>query len=327
MRIAILGTLALALALGGCPEDDDDDVSGDDDTTAADDDDTGDDDTGDDDTEPPELAGACALESKVGYFQVQHEPDYSAVSGEVTDGVVPITILEEIASEGPCRLLRRNNPFCNPPCEPGTTCDFDGSCIPYPTAHGVGTVTIEGLTAPVSMEFPAYFDTTLPHPPFTPGEWIQLTAAGDEYAGFTMHGMGVTPIETEDEAWIVREEQPLIVQWIPTDEPPVEVQLRFNVDQHGNSPVELVCDLEDDGSHDVPSDLIAELLSAGVSGFATGNLYRRTVDSVEIPPGCVQFTVFSHVMGNLQVEGHIPCDEPEDCPDGMECDFATNTCI
>ena len=269
----------------------------------------------------------CALEEKVGYFHVQHELDYSAVAGDVSDGVVPVTILEQVASEDECRLMRRNNPFCDPPCDPGFTCDFDGSCIPYPAPKSVGTVTIEGLAVPVSMEYPTYYDTSVPHPPFTPGDGIRLTAAGDEYAGFSVYGMGVTPMASEDEAWVVREGEPLAVTWVATDEAPVQIQLRFNIDQHGNSPVELVCDLDDDGAHEVPAELIAELLSAGVSGFATGNLYRRTVDSAAVDAGCVQFTVFSHVMGNLQVEGHIPCDDPDDCPEGMECDYATNTCI
>ncbi len=325
MRYAIPGLLALALALSGCPQDDDDDATGDDDTTADDDDDdvTGD----DDDTTAPELRGPCALAERVGYFQVQHELDYSAISGDVSDGVVPITILEEVMTEGACRLMRRNNPFCDPPCQPGTTCDFDGSCIPYPTSHDVGTVTIEGLEVPVSMEFPAYFNTTLPHPPFAPGDPIRLAAAGADFSAFTAYGYGVSPMTTDDEAWIVREDEPLLVQWTAGDPAPVQVQLRFNIDQHGNSPVELVCDLDDTGSYEVPSDLIQALLAYGVSGFASGNLYRRTVDSVEHDAGCVEFLVFSHVMGNLQVEGHIPCDDPDDCPEGMECDYATNTCI
>ena len=319
------GVLLLAggLLLAGCPGDDDDDASSGDDDVTADDDDT----TGDDDIDVPELRGPCELAGKVGYFHVAHELDYSSVSGEVSDGTVPVTVLEQVASEGPCRLMRRNNPFCDPPCEPGTTCDFDGSCIPYPMPYSVGTVTVEGLAAAVSMDYPAYFDTSLPHPPFADGAGVRLTAAGDEYAGFTLYGVGVAPIATDDEVWIVREGEALDVSWVPADTAKVQVQLRFNIDQHGNSPVELLCDLDDTGSHAVPSVLVEQLLVYGVSGFASGNLTRRSVDSVDAEFGCVEFVVFSHLQGNLQVEGHIPCDDPDDCPEGMECDFATNTCV
>jgi len=48
---------------------------------------------------------------------------------------------------------------------------------------------------------------------------------------------------------------------------------------------------------------------------------------VETEVGCVEFEISSHLAGDLQVEGHIPCDSPDDCPLGMECDYQTGTCV
>ncbi len=319
--------LALALLVGGCPSDDDDDADDDATDDDAGDDDLTDDDAGDDDTEDPQYRGACALEDKIGFFVVQHEPDYTVVSGEVASGVVPVTILENVGEEGGCRLMRRNNPFCDPPCDPGETCDFDGSCIPYPEPRSVGNVSIDGLEKEVSMDPPVYYDTQMPHPGFLPGSQVVLIASGGDYDGFAMWGRGVTPIATPDPNWVVRESQPLDVTWTPADSDPVAIHLRLNIDQHGNSPVTLVCDLPDTGSAQIPAALTDQLMGFGVTGFPSGNLYRRTVDHVDVADGCIQFEVFSHIQGNLQVEGHIPCDDPGDCPPEMDCDLEIGTCV
>lgn len=256
----------------------------------------------DSNTEQPQPpAGPCSLEDKIGVFQVMHELDYTAVSGEVANGVVPSTILEEAGAEGGCRLMRRNNPFCDPPCSPGETCDFDGACIPYPEPRSVGNVTIVGLNAEVSMDPPLYFNTTPPHPGFDPGVDISLVAAGEDYGSFVMWGVGVTPVAVSEPTWIVHRGQPLDVAWTAADDGEhVGIQLRLNVDQHGASPVMLICDLPDSGSVTISSTLIDALLDYGVSGYASGDIYRRTVDHVDVADGCIQFEVFSHIPVGLQ---------------------------
>ena len=104
------------------------------------------------------LAGACDLAEDFGGFQVVSAESGSAVEGDVSDGVVPQSVLEEVQRSGDCYVLRRNNPYCEPACEAGETCDFDGQCLPYPTKQDLGTVTMTGLTQAVSMEpvFPGH---------------------------------------------------------------------------------------------------------------------------------------------------------------------------
>jgi len=333
--VHLVWILCFSLACNGEGDDDsasdDDDVTGDDDTQ--DDDVTGDDDSGDDDTSPPTLRGACALEDRVGWFVVQHEPEYSAVSGEVRDGVVPSAVLQNVLEQGDCRLLRADNPFCDPPCDWDETCDFDGTCIPYPSNLDVGTVTVTGLNKEVVMEPPggglpaSYFDTQMPHPGFDPGATIQLDASGNDIAGFTLYGEGCEPLEIADEAWVVASGQPLEVSWTPAQGDQVRVLLRFNIDQHGTTPVEAWCEVEDTGTTSVPADVIDALVAYGVTGFPSAHVYRRSVDSVQVEVGCVEFEVYSHETAELQVEGHIPCDSPDDCPQGMVCDIPTGTCV
>jgi len=305
MRYPItLATLLLAVALaGGCG---DDPAGGGDAGTDGDSD--GDTDT-DVDTDIPDhdagMAGPCPFEDKVGSFQVQHHVGiYSAVTGEVSDGVVPASIPQEQESEGDCVLLQRVNPVCDPPCESGTTCDFDGECIPYPSKLNAGAVVIEGLVGDVVMTPNSQNDytyTDLPALPFEDGTAITLGAAGNETEAFALDGFGVEALEMTDNEWIMHTGSPLEISWTPSDGEG-RILATFNVDQHGNSPVTMFCDLDDTGTATIPATLVSLLIDYGVSGFATGDLYRRTVDSTYIEVGCVEFEVFSHVAALLSVE-------------------------
>lgn len=279
--------------------------------------------------EPVVLAGPCGLDDKVGTFNLQREDIYTTFAGAVADGVVPVSVLENVGNEGGCQLLRRNNPFCDPPCGPSETCDFDGACIPYPLNHDVGIVTIEGLLEAVMVEpiQPTldYFDTSLPHPAWDAGVEIELRAAGGDYEGFTMHGYGVEPIEPAGEDLVLDPEQSLTVEWIPGDGPGM-VRVELNIDQHGITPVELWCTAEDTGSLVVPAEFIAEFVQFGVTGYPSVSYYRETVDSIQIEPGCVEFGVRAHQDGMLTVLGHTPCSSDQDCPDGLTCNLAIQTC-
>lgn len=275
----------------------------------------------------PVFRGECASSEEIGYFIVQHELDYSVVSGEVLDGVVPSTILTQVGQEGDCSLWQRKNPFCSPACKPGEACSQEGTCVPFPLPKSVGGVTVTGLEKAVAMSPPSYFDTNMPHPAFTPGAAVTLTAEGADYPGFTMYGQGFAPIAIPDVTWTIKKGQPLMISWTPDSSAEfARIRVRINIDQHGNSPVELVCELKDTGSATVPSSLIDQLLGFGITGFPSGHVSRHTLDKVTTGPGCVRFEVFSHVLGDLAVEGHIPCDASKPCPMGMACEIKTGTC-
>lgn len=279
-----------------------------------------------------ELTGACDQAERWGGFRVQAEESYSYVQGEVADGVVPGDVLEETLREGGCTLLKRNNPFCDPGCQPGEACDFTGECVPYPVPQLLGVVTVEGLVQPVEMTPPEfggnYFDATLPHPATVPDETIRLRVAGDVLPGFTLHGVGVEPIEVaEGTEWFVQEGEDLEVTWAPpTGGAYGQVRLSLNIDQHGLSPTTMFCVVPDTGAASIPAAVVDGLIGAGVTGFPTGTVERQTADSTTLEGGCADFVVASSTTVAVDVDGFTPCNLDNPCPEGLECNYVIEIC-
>ncbi len=286
----------------------------------------------DEDPATVDLDGLCDLSEDFGGFVVEAYDEYSIVSGAIADGVVPITVLEVIGTDGDCQVKRRNNPFCDPACESGQTCDFDGSCIDYPVNQDLGTVTVLGLEVDVEMEAVVpgntYFNTSLPHPAFTGGDLIELQMPGGTYGPITLFGVGVDELTANDEEWRVESGHDLIVSWdAPTGEiVRSEVTLRINIDQHGTSPSSVYCTFEDDGEGTVPSSIIQQLVEVGVSGFPSGQLGRRTADRADAGDGCADFEVSSRREVSVDVIGYTPCISSNDCPDGQTCNLELQIC-
>ncbi len=279
------------------------------------------------------LAGPCEMAADQGGFRVQSTDDGAGVDGSVADGVVPISVLEEIGAEGDCKLLRRNNPFCDPACGPGETCTFEEECIDYPSNQDLGPVTVTGLLSRVNMEpvFPGntYYDSTVPDPPFEAGSLVTLRMPEGTYGPILLHGVGMQVIVPTDAEWAVEGGVDLSVHW----EAPTaaisrsEVLLSVNVDQHGTSPGAVYCTFEDDGEGLVPAALLQNLIDAGVTGFPSGALERRTVDSAALDDGgCMDFTVSTPRGVPVDVIGFTPCVSTADCPKGMECDLEFQVC-
>ncbi len=278
------------------------------------------------------LAGACPMAEDLGGFLVVSGAEDSGVQGAVADGVVPISVLEEIASEGGCALMRRNNPFCDPACDPGETCDFKGDCLPYPSNQDLGTVTITGLASPVELEpvFPGntYYDTSLPSPPFEAGDLVTLRMPGGVYGPARLHGVGVEAIVPLDEEWSVEAGADMIVHWqAPTAAVSRgEIALSLNIDQHGTSPGTLLCSFEDDGEATVPAAVLQTLVDTGVTGFPSGALQRRTQDHADLTVGCMDLTLSSSSNVDVDVIGYTSCISDADCPEGQECNEELQIC-
>ncbi len=279
-----------------------------------------------------ELAGACPMATDLGGFLVYSDDEESGVQGSVADGVVPTTVLEEIAAEGDCKLMRRNNAFCDPACEPGEVCDFDGNCLPYPSNQDLGTVTITGLVSPVEMEpvFPGntYYDTSLPLPPFVQDELITLEMPGGVYGPATLYGFGIETLVPLDKEWAVEAGVDMVVHW----QAPAstagrgEIGLSLNIDQHGASPGTLMCSFEDDGEATVPAGILATLVETGVTGYPSAALERRTQDCAEVAAGCMDLIVTSSSTVAVDVIGYTSCISDVDCPKGQECNEKLQIC-
>jgi hypothetical protein len=319
----LLSMAALLVGCDGAPDGDDTQ-----DTTT--------DDTQTEGLQPPEgdaatveLAGECPMATHVGAFSVSDYEVYTIVDGAVSDSIVPVTVLTLMAEDGDCKLLKKENPFCDGGCEPDETCNLDGECVPYPVALDLGTVTVAGLIEDVIMEpvqpGSRYFETGLPHPGFNDGDLLQLRTQGGDHGAFDLHGVGVAPLVHDGQVLVMDSDTDLIVNWEPADGR-ATVHLTLSIDQHGASPTSLVCDFDDDGQGQVSADLVDQLINAGVTGFPSAALSRQTVDRAENDVGCIDLTTQSRRNPDVRVAGYTPCTSDDDCPDGLTCNLAIEIC-
>ena len=68
------------------------------------------------------------------------------------------------------------------------------------------------------------------------------------------------------------------------------------------------------------------LVDAGVTGFPSGSLERRTADRAEAGAGCLDLAVSIPLDVPVDVVGYTPCVSDEDCPEGMECNEELQIC-
>ncbi len=286
-------------------------------------------DTGPDVVEPTGPVGPCPLNQRVGRFDIADHGLYAAVNGNVADGVIPLTVLQPVGEEGDCVLLMKTNPFCDPPCAAGELCDHDNSCKAFPANKDIGTVTVDGLKVPVSIEpnlAKDYWDTTLPPEPWEVGAQVTFSTSGGDYPAFSLEVEGVEPLVGGEPKWTVNEGEDTVIEWEPADGPG-RMWLTLNVDQHGITPVTLFCETEDTGKLTIDKILVDQFIAFGVTGFAVGQLRRRSIDSIFIEPGCVEVSLFSPWVAQPVVEGHTPCNTDFDCPEGQKCNAFINTCV
>ena len=246
------------------------------------------------------LRGACATGDLAGLFEVAYGKNFSYVSGEVNASPMPVAASEELLATGPCTVRRQVQLACTSACGGGQVCGAEGACVDPPGSLGVGTVSVQGLLADVTMEPTEgtgyYMDSSVPHPPFESGASIRLDATGGDDAAFTLYGEGVEKVEVLDEVWTVTAGEPLRVAWVPGEESEAKVEVVLAIDQLGKTPSEIHCLTEDTGELEIASDLLSLLLESGVSGSPAGTVTRRTVDASMIDRGCMELRVHSSAL-------------------------------
>ncbi|MFO0745814.1 MAG: threonine/serine exporter family protein [Myxococcota bacterium] len=236
----------------------------------------------------PDLAGACPLATRLGGFQVVDDGEFGYAEGTISDSVLPVAVLEVVATDAECTLYQKKNPFCSPPCNASQTCDYSGTCIPYPAPQDLGDVTLTGLDGGTVVMHPVqpgnlYYATDIPYPPWTAGAALQLTTAGGAFAALTLDGVAPTAFTPTETTWSLSAGQPLTVHWdAPTGPVATKVELQLLIDQHGNAPGSLRCLFDDDGEGTVSAAILDQLRNLGISGFPSGKLTRQTVDSTAV---------------------------------------------
>lgn len=281
----------------------------------------------DDDTDTSELTySPCDASQRVGQFTVELGEGFTAVQGRVLSGVVPINVRAVAAQEGECRLLRGRTLFCDPACGASETCGENGVCIPYPIARNVGSVSVRGLKAdltltPNSARFYSSGASGLPYPGFDEGANIKLQASGADVPAFTLRGQGVGALTVSEEDITLERGKPVTVSWTPSASPgAARIHILVDLAHHGGIAASLECDgLADTGSYSIPAGLLSQLLDVGVAGFPKLTVSRRSADSVDTSAGCVDLLVLSQVEREVIIPGLESCSSDEDCPTGKTC--------
>jgi hypothetical protein len=245
----------------------------------------------------PTLRGSCDSSKRLGDFEIVVGAKSSYITGKVKNGVVPSTIETEVAHSGQCKLMRQNKTFCDPACAINLVCDTNGQCIAEPASQSVGTVSVTGLAQAVEIPATApaysYDKTSLPALVAEPGASIQLTATGGDMSGFQLYGKGVKPLVISDSVWNITAGQATTIRWEPDSVSGATIMARFSLDQHGTTPIEMECEVEDTGSLVISAEQIKTLMDLGTTVPSKGKIERHTVDSIQTDKGCIELTVYS----------------------------------
>lgn len=276
------------------------------------------------------LAGLCPPDQDHGGFVVDLG-ETGSLSGRIRDGVLPTDRPDLLGEAAGCQLLQAARPFCDPPCGTGEVCDVDEACRRYPSSVDLGLVVLEGPTA--SLSVPAlqpgfsYEHSALPNDLLGTDTTLRLTTEGAALPPLALHGVVPPPLVELPAEVVLTRDQGLSLHWDPPQglgRSVIAVTLTINV--HGANPAWLACTLPDTGAAVLPEGLVSGLLASGVSGYPQLQVSRETEDHVLVGDSCADLVVRHRVSGELVVDGHTPCNDDSDCPDGQTCDLLLETC-
>lgn len=262
----------------------------------------------------------CRQETHVGGFDIILGDGFTSVQGQVYNAITPSRVLDTLGTNGSCTWVKAPSLVCNPACSTSQTCGAGNVCVDAPVAQDVGTVTVAGMLADVSMapRPPVYyynFTGTLPHPGFTAGAGMRLDAPG-----FSLLGWGIDPLTIAGTTINVQSGAALPVAWsAPSMTGPAKVEISLNVNGHGLVGSHVECVVDDTGAFTIPEPMITSLLDDGQSGFPTLSVRRTTTDSVDTANGCVELDVESSVTLDVIIPGLESCNGDEDCTPPETC--------
>jgi hypothetical protein len=258
-------------------------------------------------------------------------PGYTSVLGKVYDAPVPEQIVwEESNTEGSCALLKPRVPFCATACGGSAVCVEDDTCQAYPTAQGVGTVTVSGLETEAgatqfTMDAIANnyqpVGVTLKYPAFAEGDALGLAAAGNSFAAaFTLEATGIASLELLNATVTLDGTSAVTLAWTAAAQPSAsKIHVLLDISHHGGSKGKIECDLADTGSYTLSASFLSKLLALGVAGFPTIIITRRATDSAAIAAGRVDLIVASKVEQEVVIPGVQSCNDDDDCTTPETC--------
>ncbi len=253
----------------------------------------------------------------------------TGVLGKIYDGPYPSAVRFAVeASADGCELWVNDLPFCPTSCAPAACVD-DDTCQPYPSAIDAGLVTVTGIddgsgATSFTMKLVAgnYQPTrTPPFPAFSEGDAISVATGGFDVPPFSLTTTAIAELEVlSDDVWVV-EGEPIALAWNPPGAagPATRIEVKLDISHHGGARGFIHCELDDDGAHTIPVDLVDALLDLGVAGLPTIVLTREITGSTVIAAGRVDLVVSSAVELPVSIPGLVSCTHSSQCPEGTTC--------
>jgi hypothetical protein len=283
-------------------------------------------------------AGTESDDSTGSIFTIKLDPltETTNIQGQVCDAR-PLTdrlIVWDMTQEKEgCKLLEPRTPFCYPPCEVGG-CVEDYVCAAEHNCFDVGTVNIKGLQNAEGKESLSLRlvvkkynppSENLLYPPFAEGDPVRLEASGAEAVeAFSIESSGIAPLEVLTPDGVFMDyDTPVTLEWVPaTIADNSRIEIRVDISHHGGQRGEIVCDVADTGSFEIPADMVTALMDLGYAGLPSLTVERFALGSTTIAQGRVDLRVSSIVEQMIDIPGLISCSEPgsaEGCPEGQIC--------
>jgi hypothetical protein len=283
--------------------------------------------------------GALSPAKLAGAFNLKLEPARTATStsmgsaaqtgfvGSLTDAPPPVAMSWVVSQEASgCKLYTPKSPFCDPGCGGNAVCVTDDQCVERPSAQTVGSIHLTGVGSseltmdPVAGNYQPKAGTVLPFPPCTEGSQVRVAAEGGSFTPFVLVAKCIAELDFPGPVKIVKG-SPLLLTWkAPGQTSLARIQVRLEISHHGGARGKIECDVDDDGSLELPAAMLDKLVELGVAGFPTVVLTRIASGGVTSgEPKQVVLNVQESVQREVQIDGLVSCMDDTDCAAPMTC--------
>jgi hypothetical protein len=153
---------------------------------------------------------------------------------------------------------------CDPACEVGSSCTWDGECVEASSPIDAGIISVAGLEVALvfepSSEWVYYGYDFEPEPSdgeiFAQGDPITASAQGAQLPAFELETRGVAPLESDLPCPIQDDHSgDLSLSWTP-GQVGDRVRLQLASANHGSQFPAVICETEDDGALTVDAALV-----------------------------------------------------------------------
>ncbi len=183
---------------------------------------------------------------------------------------------------------------CDPACETGTVCTWDGECVEPTVPIDAGTITVAGLEVGLELtssgDYVYYGYDFEPEPEdgeiFGEGDPITVQAAGADLGAFELETLGVAPLDSDMPCPLDAEDSDdLTLRWTPGQAGDT-LRLELASTNHGSMFPAIVCEAEDDGELILEGGLLERWWDSALPGRSRGATCRRVgggeVDGVAV---------------------------------------------